>query len=145
MVKIHGSLWAITGIFIWGYSVFIERKAEAMGSPTSLVFFKWLAIAFLIWGAIRITTSLLIKRKEKEKVGPPIKHHVQEHHNSGSPHQTHQHVRHPHGSAHRTHEHTKPHGHPSHHAAHHAMRRCPSCHHPIHQQVRLCPFCKKYI
>lgn len=149
MVKIHGSLWAILGIFIAGYSWFIQQKAgvDAQGAPnTNMIVFMVIGILFLVWGAYRLTSDYLLnqpKPKKQELVGPPGQQARPNphHHTVGSPHATHQHVRPPEGSAHATHQHTRPAQHPSHHAANHALRHCPRCHGAIPQQVRFCPHC----
>ena len=141
MVKIHGALWVVLGIFIAGYSWFIQRR-----SGTNMVFFIWVGVLFLVWGAFRLTSDYILnqpKAKKEELVGPPENRPRTNpyHHTTGSPHATHQHVRQPGGSPQATHQHTRPAQHPGHHAASHALRHCPRCHQGIPQQVRFCPHC----
>lgn len=139
MVSIHGGVWVGVGIFIWSYShFFIEPRVEV-----SLSFFKIIAILFVLWGTIRLSSSMFRRKERQAQAGPPKRR--EEHHHHGSPHQSHGHVRNPHGSHHKTHQHIQPHKHPSHHANNQSFRACPRCHHPVPRTMHQCRHCGRNI
>ncbi len=137
MTSIHGGVWFGVGVFIWSYShFFIEPRIDG-----SLIFFKVVAILFILWGAIRLSTGF--KKQKKDLAGPPKRR--EEHHHHGSPHQSHGHVRNPHGSNYKTHQHLHPHKHPSHHATNQAFRACPQCHKAVPNAMHQCRYCGSHI
>lgn len=60
MVRIHGLVYVLIGIFMSGYSRFIQSKADA---PVLKVFF-WLGIVFIVVGVFRLVLRYLFKDKK---------------------------------------------------------------------------------
>ena len=125
LATIHGAVWFFVGLGIWLYSAFISAR-----TGNEYPFFTWVAVAFMFWGAIRLSIQYWPKKKERKPlVGPPrevnLKHIPPRHHGH-----SHKHVQHHHNSPHQTHTHIRS-----------GFRNCSNCHHRISINAHSCPHC----
>lgn len=131
-MKIHGGIHIGIAVIMYGYSTFMESKVD-----TNLILFKYVAIAFLIWGAFRLTVDFITKEKpKKEEVGPPYREPQIEPQKFHNPHAQHQHTR---PQPHTTHTHVQQPRHVSY--PHPHSIKCPRCHKPVMPGSRFCSSC----
>lgn len=127
-----GWVYMIVGLAIMGYTRFIQARQPA----STIGFFFWVGLVFLIWGVLReFVPRILAKRQKKEHVGPPHQ----------AAHAPHNHL-HPGGNAQHgvsnqmTHHHLKPQQHPSH-PYQPLHKQCPRCQKLTHGQGKFCHNC----